>query len=104
MIFRSFGLDTGPELLIQSSRPGRTGATEGVPMDLSTLRAGDRIRIQDRHVDFVPGMARTRERIVVRVVDLDGARGGLVDTRPVDGRYSPTSGFEFGDEIVEVIR
>ena len=64
-------------------------------MDLSTLKAGDTIVVRD---------PIERERIVVRVIDLDGARGGLVDTRPVVGRYSRTSGFVLGDEIVKVVR
>jgi hypothetical protein len=63
-------------------------------MDLSKLNKGDRIVVAD-----LPG-GLTRERIVVRVIDLDGARGGLVDTRPVVGRYSRSSGFVLGDEIV----
>jgi len=62
-------------------------------MDLSTIRAGDVIVVAD---------PIRRERIVVRVIDLDGARGGLVDTRPMVGRYSRSSGFVLGDEIVEV--
>lgn len=64
-------------------------------MDLSKLHKGDRIVVREAGI--------TRERIVVRVVDLDGARGGLVDTRPVVGRYSRSSGFVLGDEIVEVV-
>lgn len=63
-------------------------------MDLSTLRKGDRIIVAD-----LPG-GLTRERIVVRVIDTTGARGGIVDTRPVVGRYSRSSGFVLGDEIV----
>lgn len=57
--------------------------------NLSTLLPGDAIATSDRGV-----------RIVVKVVDLDGARGGLVDTRPTVGRYSRTSGFELGDEVL----
>jgi hypothetical protein len=63
-------------------------------MDLSKLRKGDRIVVR-MNGHNVP-------RIVVRVVDLDGARGGIVDTKPVRGRYSPSSGFVLGDMIVEV--
>jgi len=64
-------------------------------VDLNTLRKGDVIVVAD---------PIERERIVVRVVDTTGARGGLVDTRPPVGRYSRTSGFVLGDEIVKVVR
>ena len=62
-------------------------------VDLSTLEPGDVIVVRD---------PIERERIVVRVLDLEGVRGGLVDTRPFYGRYSRTSGFVLGDEIVSV--
>ena len=64
-------------------------------IEIKDLVKGDRIVVRD---------PIERERIVVRVVDNDGARGGLVDTRPVIGRYSRTSGFVLGDEIVAVQR
>ena len=41
--------------------------------------------------------------IVVRVVDLDGAKGGIVDCRFLGRRYSRTSGFVLASEIVEVL-
>jgi hypothetical protein len=81
------------EYLLLSSRTDRDPQED--PMDLSKLHKGDRIVVREAGI--------TRERIVVRVVDLDGARGGLVDTRPVYGRYSRSSGFVLGDEIVEVL-
>lgn len=62
-------------------------------VDLTSLEAGDVIVVRD---------PIERERIVVRVVDLEGVRGGLVDTRPLYGRYSRTSGFVLGDEIVQI--
>ncbi len=64
-------------------------------IDIAKLQKGDRIVVRD---------PIERERIVVRVIDTDGARGGLVDTRPPVGRYSRTSGFVLGDEIVKVVR
>lgn len=67
-------------------------------VEIKALHKGDRIVVR-----LYPGGPST-ERIVVRVIDEDGARGGIVDTRPVVGRYSRSSGFVLGDEIVEVVR
>lgn len=57
------------------------------------LQPGDAIRLADGTV-----------RIVVRVIDEDGAVGGLVDTKPLNGEYRPDNGFRTGHEIVSVIR
>ncbi len=41
--------------------------------------------------------------VVVRVIDLDGQVGGLVDCRFLGRRYSAKSGFVAGEEIREVL-
>jgi len=58
--------------------------------DLSTLHKGDVITLKSG-----------AKREVVRLIDATGARGGIVDTKPVGGRYSRTSGFVLGDEVVD---
>lgn len=64
-------------------------------IEIAALQKGDVIVVEY-------GSGYQEEREVMRVVDTDGARGGLVDTKPVTGRYSRSNGFRFGDEIVEV--
>lgn len=64
-------------------------------MKLADLRRGETI--------VVNAGGRLVKRIVVRVVDANGAMGGIVDTRPVGGRYSRSSGFVLGTEIVEPV-
>ena len=67
-------------------------------VDLSKLHKGDVIRVATggRYADL---------RVVVRVVDLDGALGGLVDTRPMPGRggYSRSAGFRAGNDVLAVV-
>lgn len=43
------------------------------------------------------------QREVVAVIDADGARQGIVDTKDMDGVWSRTAGYVLGDEIVEVV-
>jgi hypothetical protein len=62
-------------------------------VEFFNLQPGDTLRLTDG-----------RLRIVVRVIDGDGARGGIVDTRPFHGEYNPDNGFVLGDEIESVIR
>jgi hypothetical protein len=38
----------------------------------------------------------------VRLIDATGELGGLVDTKPVDGRYSRSAGFVAGRDIETV--
>ncbi len=57
------------------------------------LQPNDALRLRDGRI-----------RLVVRVIDEDGARGGIVDTRPFHGEYRPDNGFVLGDEIESVIR
>jgi hypothetical protein len=66
-------------------------------IEIAALVKGDVVVVED-------GLGYQEERLVVRVVDTDGARGGLVDTQRVGGRYSRSNGFRFGDQIVEVQR
>jgi len=67
-------------------------------IEIGALVKGDVIVVAD-----LPN-GGTRDREVVRVIDRDGARGGIVDTKPVGGRYSRSNGFVLGDEIVSVKR
>lgn len=71
-------------------------ATNSHGIAIEALVAGDVVKVAT--LDIV------HERIVVRVVDVDGARGGIVDTKSADGRYSRVSGFVLGDEIIGVER
>jgi hypothetical protein len=64
-------------------------------IDIAKLQKGDIVQIE-----MLGGFVARRE--VVRVVDTTGARGGIVDTKPVGGRYSRTSGYVLGDTIVAV--
>jgi hypothetical protein len=64
-----------------------------MPVEFFNLQPGDAIRLTSGEI-----------RIVVRVIDGDGAVGGLVDTRPFVGEYSPDNGFRTGHEIESVIR
>lgn len=65
-------------------------------IEITDLVEGDVVIVED-------GLGYQDERIVVRVVDADGALGGLVDTKALDGRYSRSNGFRAGNEIVGVV-
>lgn len=59
--------------------------------------------LQPGDVIEVVGGREVVRRIVVRVVETTGARGGIVDTRPMTGGYSRTAGFVLGDHVVGVV-
>lgn len=48
--------------------------------------------------------ASGERREVTRVVDTDGAMGGIVDTKRVGGTWNRSNGFRHGDDIVAVER
>jgi hypothetical protein len=64
---------------------------------IDVLIPGDVILVDDR------GAGEPRQRIVVSVIDTDGARGGIVDTKDMDGVWSRTAGYVLGDEIIAVV-
>lgn len=67
-------------------------------IEIAALIAGDVVVVED-------GLGYQEERVVTRVVDATGARGGIIDTKPVGSRRkNRTSGFRFGEQIVRVER
>lgn len=72
-------------------------------IEIAALQEGDVVKV-DRSFGLpaAEGM-RLEERVVVRVIQPDGAMGGIVDLRRVGRRPSPGAGFEFGHAIVEVV-
>jgi hypothetical protein len=64
-------------------------------IDIAKLRKGDVISVREHGTDIF-------SREVVAVIDTDGARGGIVDTKPINGGYSRTAGYVLGDTIVAV--